>query len=101
MVLDTTVTPELASEGSARDLVRIVQQARREAGLDVSDHISLTIEAPDSAVTAFQTHERFVSTETLADGVTYGAVRNGASGTVGDGIQVAVSLTKIGPDVRR
>ena len=52
-------------------------------------------------MTAFQTHERFVSTETLADGVTYGAVRNGASGTVGDGIQVAVSLTKIGPDVRR
>ncbi len=43
VVLDTAVTPELASEGLARDLVRAVQQARRDAGLDVSDRIALTI----------------------------------------------------------
>jgi isoleucyl-tRNA synthetase len=97
--LDTTVTPELAAEGIARDLVRTVQQARREAGLDVSDHIALTIEGPGPAVAAFQTHERFIAAETLADGVTYGAVKNGFPGTVGDGIQVTVSLVRIGPDV--
>src|SRR5690554_1792731 len=39
VVLDTRVTPELAAEGVARDLVRIVQQARRDAGLDVTDRI--------------------------------------------------------------
>ena len=99
VLLDTTVTPELAAEGIARDLVRTVQQARREAGLDVSDHIALTIEAPDQVVAAFQTHERFVAAETLADGVTYGAVQNGFPGTVGDGIQVTVSLVRTGPDV--
>ena len=43
VVLDTDVTPELAAEGLARDLVRAVQQARRDAGLDVSDRIALTI----------------------------------------------------------
>ena len=43
VVLDTEVTPELAAEGLARDLVRAVQQARRDAGLDVSDRIALTI----------------------------------------------------------
>ena len=43
VVLDTAVTPELAAEGLARDLVRAVQQARRDAGLDVSDRIVLTV----------------------------------------------------------
>src|SRR5690606_37066485 len=43
LVLDTEVTAELAQEGLARDLVRVVQQARRDAGLEVSDRISLTV----------------------------------------------------------
>ena len=46
VVLDTAVTPELEAEGVARDLVRAVQQARRDAGLDVSDRIALTIAGP-------------------------------------------------------
>jgi isoleucyl-tRNA synthetase len=49
IALDTRVTPELAAEGTARDVVRIVQQARRDAGLAVSDRIRLTIGA-DAAV---------------------------------------------------
>ena len=47
VVLDTTVTPELEAEGTARDLIRLVQQARREAGLDVSDRIVLQLGLPD------------------------------------------------------
>ena len=43
VVLDTAVTPELAAEGLARDLVRAVQQARRDADLEVSDRIALTV----------------------------------------------------------
>ena len=46
VLLDTVVTPELAAEGTARDVVRVVQQARRDAGLDVSDRIALTLDAP-------------------------------------------------------
>ena len=45
--LDLAVTEELATEGLARDLVRLVQQARRDAGLDVSDRIALTVGLPD------------------------------------------------------
>ena len=45
VVLDTALTPELEAEGVARDLVRAVQQARRDAGLEVSDRIVLTIAA--------------------------------------------------------
>ena len=43
VILDTAVTPELAAEGLARDVVRAVQQARREAGLAVSDRITLAV----------------------------------------------------------
>ena len=44
VVLDTAVTPELAAEGLARDVVRVVQQARRDADLDVSDRIALVVD---------------------------------------------------------
>ncbi|GAA1142735.1 isoleucine--tRNA ligase [Nocardioides aquiterrae] len=66
VVLDTEVTPELAAEGLARDLVRQVQQARRDAGLEVSDRIALTIAGPDEVVAAATTHRDLIAGETLA-----------------------------------
>ena len=48
VLLDTEVTPELAAEGTTRDLIRAVQQARRDAGLHVSDRIRLTLGLPES-----------------------------------------------------
>jgi isoleucyl-tRNA synthetase len=66
VALDTTVTPELAAEGIARDVVRVVQQARRDAGLDVSDRIHLTVGADGGVADAVRTHADFVAAETLA-----------------------------------
>jgi len=66
IALDTEVTPELAAEGSARDVVRIVQQARREAGLAVSDRIRLTIGAGSPLAQAIEAHASFIAAETLA-----------------------------------
>jgi isoleucyl-tRNA synthetase len=66
VVLDTAVTPELEAEGVARDLVRAVQQARRDAGLDVSDRIVLTISADAAAADAARTHAGLIRRETLA-----------------------------------
>ena len=66
VVLDTTVTPELAAEGTARDVVRVVQQARRDAGLDVSDRIILTLNGPEVVLAAARTHEAFIVGEVLA-----------------------------------
>jgi isoleucyl-tRNA synthetase len=82
VVLDTAVTPELAAEGTAKDVVRLVQQARRDAGLDVSDRITLVLDAPPAVLDAVRTHEAFLAGEVLATQVTYGALESGATGTV-------------------
>jgi isoleucyl-tRNA synthetase len=66
IVLDTEVTQELATEGVARDLVRAVQQARRDAGLHVSDRISLTIQGTPEVFEATVTHRDLLVAETLA-----------------------------------
>jgi isoleucyl-tRNA synthetase len=94
VLLDTDVTAELAAEGLARDLVRVVQQARRETGLDVADRIELTVDAPEDVVSAAQEHERFIASETLALAVEYGDVTDGVAGTVGDGIKVTVAVAR-------
>jgi isoleucyl-tRNA synthetase len=69
VVLDTEVTPELAAEGLARDLVRAVQQARRDSGLEVSDRISLTIAARADVADAARLHQDLIAAETLATAV--------------------------------
>ncbi|HVW42498.1 MAG TPA: DUF5915 domain-containing protein, partial [Amycolatopsis sp.] len=94
VLLDTDVTPELAAEGLARDLVRVVQQARRDAGLDVADRIELTVDAPDDVVAAAKEHEKFIAGETLAVSVSYDDVDDGSDGTVGDGVKVSVKVVK-------
>jgi isoleucyl-tRNA synthetase len=94
VVLDTTTTAELEAEGVARDLVRVVQQARRDAGLDVADRITVTVSATDDVMTAVRAHEKFVAGETLAEAIRYGATE-GFAGTVGDGIDVTVAVAKV------
>src|SRR3954465_2807724 len=65
-LLDTALTPELEAEGVARDLVRAVQQARRDAGLDVSDRITLAVSADAAVADAARTHADLIRRETLA-----------------------------------
>ena len=69
VALDIEVTPELEVEGRARDLVRLIQQARRDAGLDVSDRIVLTIAASDPWLEAVGEHRALIARETLATDV--------------------------------
>jgi isoleucyl-tRNA synthetase len=66
ITLDLRVTPDLAAEGTARDVVRIVQQARRDAGLEVSDRIRLDIGADGAVADAVRAHAGFLAAETLA-----------------------------------
>jgi isoleucyl-tRNA synthetase len=68
-VLDLALTPELVDEGIARDVVRGVQQARKEAGLHVSDRIRLALVAPSDWQSAIDRHRGWIAEQTLALGV--------------------------------
>ena len=101
VVLDTTVTPELAAEGLARDVVRAVQQARRDAGLDISDRISLTVTGDDEVWQATVTHQQLIMEETLA--TQFGSAGSahqlpegqGVEATVGDGQAIRILVRKL------
>src|SRR5699024_4441178 len=94
VLLDTAVSADLAAEGVARDVIRVVQQARREGGLDVSDRIRLTLDVGDDAEAAVRANESFVANETLAESVSYGEVVDGSTGSVGDGLKVRVLVER-------
>ncbi|MEV0650216.1 isoleucine--tRNA ligase [Phytomonospora sp. NPDC050363] len=95
VVLDTVVTAELAAEGLARDVVRVVQTARREAGLDVSDRITLTADLPAEVRAAVETHRDFLTGETLTASLEFGALPDEAfTGEVGDGVAVRVAVSR-------
>jgi isoleucyl-tRNA synthetase len=62
--LDTTITDELREEGVAREIVHAVQNMRKEANLDISERILLSIKPEDAVV---KNYEDYIKTETLAD----------------------------------
>lgn len=102
VVLDTHVTPELAQEGLARDVVRAVQQARRDGGLDVSDRISLTVTGSQAVWEATVAHQGLIVEETLAS--QFGSApqldalparADVVSATVGDGEPVRIKVMKL------
>ncbi|MFA6507969.1 MAG: DUF5915 domain-containing protein, partial [Treponemataceae bacterium] len=70
--LDTEVTEELSKEGDVRDLVRGVQNLRKESGFDVTDRIRLWIFGSDRLKDAWKTFADFVAGETLAIEVIWG-----------------------------
>ena len=67
VAIDTTVTPELRIEGTARELINRIQQIRRELGLDVTDRITVTWSSKSAGIaSAFNEHVEEISREVLA-----------------------------------
>ncbi|HEY3766264.1 MAG TPA: isoleucine--tRNA ligase [Gaiellales bacterium] len=74
VALDTEITPELQLEGVVRDVIRLLQKMRQEAGLEVTDRITVTYPQNDGEVTrAFEQHGDWIATETLAVALVAGA----------------------------
>src|SRR5919106_452056 len=66
VALDLDITPQLRQEGIAREMVRLVQDARKSAGLEVTDRIELVVEAADEVADAVAVHRDWIAEEVLA-----------------------------------
>jgi isoleucyl-tRNA synthetase len=93
VLLHTEVTEELEREGLARDIIRAIQQERKNAGLDVSDRISLTLDGDEAVAQAFEVYRELISSETLATEAQLGDV-SGEDVAVGN-TRVRVGIAKV------
>lgn len=67
VALDIEITPELRSEGLARELVNRIQQRRKDAGMEVTDRIALTLDGPQELQDSVASNLDYIRTETLAE----------------------------------
>ena len=68
--IDKNITPELKREGMMREVIRAVQNARKEAGLEVDDRITLSLNTDDTELQkAIDEHKDTIVAETLAHGL--------------------------------
>ena len=93
VLLDLELTDELRSEAKARDFVRLVQDARKEADFDVSDRITIRAGGSDAVLAALREHEAYIRGETLAEKLELG-VEAGSAHQI-DGEPVTVEVTRV------
>ena len=72
-ILDTNLTPELAAEGLARELVSKVQQMRKQNDYEMMDNIKIYVDAGEAVNEAIESHKDYIMKETLATAIESGA----------------------------
>ncbi|HSB87799.1 MAG TPA: DUF5915 domain-containing protein, partial [Ilumatobacteraceae bacterium] len=91
VLLDTDLTADLEAEGVARDLVRLVQQRRRDEGLHISDRIELRLGLPDDVRRQVEPFSALITEPTLAVSLTFA---DGEPNADLDGQPVSIGVTK-------
>jgi isoleucyl-tRNA synthetase len=91
VALELDLDEELRREGLAREVVRAVQEARKQAGLEVSDRISLELGGDDELIAAAREHESYIAGETLATSVGYNGA--GEKATI-EGRELLIGVSK-------
>jgi len=76
VIVDMSIDPDLQEEGWARDMVRLIQEARKQAQLRITDRIKVHAEVPAQLRGAMQKHERHIRDETLAIELGFGGPRS-------------------------
>jgi isoleucyl-tRNA synthetase len=96
VALQLQIDEELRREGLAREIVRTVQNARKEAGLEITDRIALGLGGDEELLDVAREHQSYIAGETLAESVALGD-GNGDAGSVAtiDGHELRVSVSPV------
>ncbi len=77
MEFDPTLTEELIAEGAVREVINRIQNQRKSQGLEVTDRISLCVEADDTLLNWIKSHEDYLMGETLTEVIRYADATDG------------------------
>ena len=96
VALDITVTPELESEGHAREFVNRIQKIRKDAGFELTDRVLVKVVASESLTKSLATFKTYICAEILADSLDFtNAMSNGTEVEINDET-IKVDVTKKG-----
>ncbi|MGN6663453.1 MAG: isoleucine--tRNA ligase [Solirubrobacterales bacterium] len=93
VALQLELDDELRREGLAREIVHAVQNARKDAGLEITDRIDLTLAGDPDLLAAAQTHQDYLANEVLATSVSYDGTANGATAKI-DGRDLKIGVSR-------
>jgi len=95
VALDITMSDELLEEGIARELVNRIQNMRKDAGLEVTDRITLSISQNEKIESAIVSNKSYICGETLADEILICEIEpKNATAVEFDDIKTYIALTK-------
>jgi len=94
VALQLELDDDLRREGLAREIVHAVQIARKDAGLEITDRIALTLTGDQDLINAAQAHQDYLANEVLATSVSYdGTGANGATAKI-DGRDLKIGVSR-------
>jgi isoleucyl-tRNA synthetase len=93
VALQLELDDELRREGLAREIVHAVQNARKAAGLEITDRIDLSLTGDPDLLEAAQAHQDYLAGEVLATSVSYDGEANGAAAEI-DGRELSIGVTR-------
>jgi isoleucyl-tRNA synthetase len=93
VALQLELDEELRREGLAREIVHAVQNARKAAGLEITDRIDLTLAGDPDLLDAAREHQDYLAGEVLAASVSYDGAENGAAAKV-DGRELSIGVSR-------
>ena len=93
VALQLELDDELRREGLAREIVHAVQIARKDAGLEITDRIELSLGGDEDLLDAARAHEHYLAGEVLATSVSYDGSGDGASAKI-DGRDLSIGVSR-------